>query len=151
MSDLGNIQSYYSNRAKNATNHWQGKARRVLCVCSAGLLRSPTAAVVLASSPFNFNTRAAGLETDYALIPVDDVLLLWADEVVCMTRDQEARLRNSIGILAARAIVTCLDIEDSYGYLDPVLVSLIKSRYAKRMQEAQIEIDRLTETIKRQK
>ncbi len=42
-------------------NPYQGKYKRVLCVCSAGVLRSATTAVVLSKEPFNFNTRSAGL------------------------------------------------------------------------------------------
>lgn len=59
-----------NNRKWNAKNPHQGNFERVLCVCSAGLLRSPTVAVVMAQH--GFNTRAAGLEKDFALIPVDD-------------------------------------------------------------------------------
>ena len=43
------------NRLANTQNKYQGKYKKVLCVCSAGLLRSPTAALVLSQEPFNFN------------------------------------------------------------------------------------------------
>ncbi len=72
------------NRMHNAGNLHQGQYKKVLCVCSAGLLRSPTTAVVLSKEPYNFNTRAAGCVPDYALIKVDAVLIHWADEIVCM-------------------------------------------------------------------
>lgn len=72
------------NRLANVNNPYQGSARRVLCVCSAGLLRSPTTAVVLANEPFNYNTRAAGTSDEFALVPVDQALLTWANEIVCM-------------------------------------------------------------------
>ena len=111
------------NRMYTAKNPYQGKAKRVLCVCSAGLLRSPTAALVLSQEPFNYNTRAAGLE-DYALIEVDPVLLHWADEVVCMTKDQEARIR-----LRTDKPVICLNVPDNYGYRDKELIELIKDNY----------------------
>lgn len=112
------------NRMYNASNPCQGQAKRVLCVCSAGLLRSPTAAVVLSQEPFSFNTRAAGLVKDYALIPVDEVLLEWADEVVCMTDDQAADLREK-----TNKPIKCLNIGDSYNYRDPALVALIADAY----------------------
>ncbi len=35
------------NRWGNIDNPYQGSAKKVLCVCSAGMLRSPTAANVL--------------------------------------------------------------------------------------------------------
>ena len=110
------------NRLANVHNKYQGKHKRVLCVCSAGLLRSPTAAIVLASEPFNFNTRAAGLTPEFALIPVDEVLLEWADEVVCMERWMVDKLETEKPII-------CLDIEDSYEYRNPDLMRLVKERY----------------------
>lgn len=75
------------NRIANSTNQFQGSYKRVLCVCSAGLLRSPTTALVLSQPPYNYNTRAAGLTKEFALVPVDPVLLHWADEVVCMNSE----------------------------------------------------------------
>jgi len=60
------------NRIHNSSNPYQGKFKRVLCVCSAGLLRSPTTAFVLSQEPYNYNTRAAGIVDDYALVPVDE-------------------------------------------------------------------------------
>lgn len=113
------------NRIHNATNPNQGKFKRVLCVCSAGVLRSPTAAEILSQPPFNFNTRAAGIDSDFALIPVDGALLEWADEVVCMTSYQYEALRQQ-GY--SKPIIT-LDIEDNYEFRDPELVKLITERY----------------------
>ena len=49
------------------SNPYQGDYHKVLCVCSAGCLRSPTAAVVLAQEPFNFNTRSAGVYDGMAI------------------------------------------------------------------------------------
>lgn len=95
----------------------------MLCVCSAGLLRSPTVALVLSSAPFNYNTRAAGLES-YALIRVDDVLLHWADEIVCMTQDQ----LNELLTITTKPVV-CLDIPDKYSYREQELMSIIADKY----------------------
>lgn len=120
------------NRLHNCTNQYQGGAKRVLCVCSAGLLRSPTAAVVLSKPPFNFNTRAAGLITDYALIPVDDVLLTWAQEIVCMTEEQQDAIAERLEQLpdnGKETPIVCLNIQDDYAYRDPKLVKLIAERY----------------------
>ena len=58
---------FLMNRLANSSNRYQGEYKRVLCVCSAGLLRSPTAALVLSQEPYNFNTRAAGLDEAFAL------------------------------------------------------------------------------------
>lgn len=123
------------NRIANSKNEFQGEYKRVLCVCSAGLLRSPTAAVVLSREPFNFNTRAAGLSNEYALVVVDDVLLHWADEIVCMVpsqkHDLEKTFKKSSNVLVAKPII-CLDIDDDYRYRDPELMGLIALRYSEK-------------------
>lgn len=111
------------NRLANCRNRFQGKTKKVLCVCSAGLLRSPTAAHVLSGEPYNFNTRAAGLNKEYALVPVDEVLIEWADEIVVM----EKWMAEEIEAIEKPIIV--LDVPDKFPYRDPELVALIKQRY----------------------
>ena len=113
------------NRAYNSHNPNQGPARRVLCLCSAGLLRSPTAAVVL-QREFGYNTRAAGTEIDFALIPYDDVLLEWADEIVCMTTHQA----NAVKVSGTTKPIYTLDVPDRYGYMDKTLQKLILEAYS---------------------
>ena len=104
-------------------NPYQGDYKRVLCVCSAGVLRSASTAVVLAQEPFNYNTRSAGVEF-YALIPATEVLLEWAEEIVCMTKQHEAKLK-----LITKKPVKCLDIPDSYEYRNKDLMKMIKENY----------------------
>src|SRR5689334_709068 len=78
-------------RSRNAKNCFQGDWPRVLCVCSAGLLRSPTLAWVLSNDPYNCNTRAAGSHAEYALVPLDQVLIDWADAVVFVNQENHQR------------------------------------------------------------
>lgn len=113
-----------NNRKYNASNPSQGKFKRVLCVCSAGLLRSPTAAWVLSNEPYNFNTRSAGLAEAFALIFADDVLLEWADEIVCMDDHQEKVLKER-----TTKPVLNLNISDDFEYRDKDLIQTIRSRY----------------------
>lgn len=120
------------NRMANCHNKYQGRTKKVLCVCSAGLLRSPTAANVL-HREFGFNTRAVGIESDFALIPLDHVLIEWADEIVVMNSGHAVEVKSiayEYGI--ENKLVVNLDIEDSYDYMDEQLQSLIKQRYAAR-------------------
>lgn len=112
------------NRMATCSNPYQGEAKRVLCVCSAGLLRSPTCAEVLSREPFNFNTRAAGLVTSFALIPVDDVLIEWAQEIVCM----EPAHAEVLSKRTDKPIV-CLSVADSYTFRDPELQKRIRETY----------------------
>lgn len=115
---------FLMNRLGNVKNPYQGTSKKVLCVCSAGLLRSPTVALVLSQSPYNFNTRACGLEKEFALIPIDEVLLEWADEIVCMSVDQQIRLKE----MTTKPVYN-LSIPDRFEYRDLELIELIKERY----------------------
>lgn len=119
------------NRLANCHNKYQGTAKKVLCVCSAGLLRSPTAANVL-HKEFGYNTRAAGITPEYALIPVDQVLLEWADEIVCMSKEQKWRIMDQLPIGCITTVIS-LDIQDSYEYMNPDLQALIVKRYEEIM------------------
>lgn len=112
------------NRKYNSKNPYQGKYKRVLCICSAGLLRSPTLAWLLSNEPYNYNTRAAGLDTGHALIPVDDVLLEWADEIICMNEDQ----RNILKTRTNKPVIN-LQIEDNFEYRDKGLVEIMRVHY----------------------
>ena len=114
------------NRLANVNNPYQdyGRYRRVLCVCSAGLLRSPTIAYVLAQEPYNCNTRAAGISEEYALVKVDDALVEWADEIVCANSDHY----NFMVERYPHKNISDLRIPDHYGYRDPELIAMIKAR-----------------------
>jgi len=118
------------NRMFNASNPYQGNSKKVLCVCSAGLLRSPTAARIL-QVEYSYNTRAAGIDHGHALIKADAVLISWADEIVCMDEYQAAQLRSiaELGDVQAPPILV-LDIPDSYGYMDVDLQEAILESYA---------------------
>lgn len=111
------------NRLHNVTNPHQGTTKRVLCLCSAGLLRSPTAAIVLQQT-YGYNTRAAGVNSEYALILVDDILYNWADEIVAV----EPSIANRIPKEFENKVVT-LNVPDMYGYMKKELQEIILSQY----------------------
>lgn len=125
------MDPYFMNRIGNCHNRYQNfkQHKRVVCVCSAGLLRSPTAAFVLAQAPWNYNTRAVGLIPEFALVPLDDVMLEWGEEFVCMTEDQAEAVRARLALSNLGARVVVLYIDDNYLYRDPELVRLIGQRY----------------------
>lgn len=112
------------NRKYNARNPYQGKYKHVLCVCSAGLLRSPTAAWVLSNNPYNFNTRAAGIDVGHALIPVDEVLIEWADEIICMDAYQQKQLQE----MTTKPVYN-LRVGDNFEYREKGLCKMIQIRY----------------------
>lgn len=111
-------------------NEWQGETKRVLCLCSANMLRSPTMQVVLSAEPFNYNTRSAGIY-EYALIPLSHDLLDWADEIICADTEHFHRVHEILDRLPTREAkpIVNLRIPDIYGYRDPQLVQLIRDRY----------------------
>ena len=110
-----------NNALWNCKNPHQGNRERVLCVCSAGLLRSPTIAWVL--SNHGYNTRAVGIY-DYALIQIDPVLIEWADKIVCADTNIQEYLTNTYNL----DYLINLGIPDQYGFRDPILVTIIETK-----------------------
>ncbi len=117
-------QNFINNRKHMAKHPSQGDFKKVLCICSGGLLRSPTAAWVLSNPPFSFNTRSAGIEDKYALVPVSDILIDWAEEIVCMDVKHYRLLTKKYSVDHKR--VRCLNISDDYLYREKKLINLIK-------------------------
>lgn len=110
------------------SNSFQGDYKRVLAVCSANMLRSPTIAHVLSADPYNFNTRSAGTHS-FALIPVTEDLLRWADEIVCAETEHALIVRNKLMEYDLDKPIVNLKIPDNYEYRNPELIKLIHSRY----------------------
>lgn len=115
------------NRFGNATNPYQTTAKKVLTVCSAGLLRSPTTAKVLGEE-FDYNCRAAGISDDYALVRVNELLIYWADEIVFVEQsvaDQFFAAYPDANTFKYRILA----LPDMYSWNDDVLVSEILIQY----------------------
>ena len=120
-------------------NAWQGKTKKVLTVCSAGCLRSPTAAHILSSPPFNFNTRCAGTSSEYAIIPITEALIAWADIILVMdsfqqkyVNDMQNKLFNDMDNWAydfkLKEVVN-LEIDDVYEYRSPALIKIMTDKF----------------------
>lgn len=121
-----------NNRLGNSHNPYQGSWKKVLCVCSAGLLRSPTMAFVLSNPPWNCNTRAAGISQEYALIPVDAVLMEWADEIICANEDHASTLTRLLGDCSnPDKSIHVLRLPDTFRTRDPNLMRLIEQELAR--------------------
>lgn len=108
-------------------NPYQGKDRKVLFVCSAGILRSATCARIYATE---YNTRCAGSES-YALIPVTKELVAWAQTIVFVKKDNADSVAKRFDLEslaeAGKEIIT-LDIPDQYEHMDPWLIRIIKEQ-----------------------
>ena len=112
------------NQLGNAMNPHQGDATKALCICSAGLLRSPTIAKQL--TLLGYNTRACGTSQDYALVPLSTALLTWADEIH-VVKEQAELVRVELQALDLDDVnVVIYDIPDEFGTFDPQLVELIE-------------------------
>ena len=118
------------NQLSNVGNQFQGNAKKVLAVCSAGLLRSPTLANVL-HRQYGFNTRAVGSCKEFALIPISQALIWWADEIVFVNQEnfddldeEEKEEIESVGVK-----VTVLNILDDFNWNDPELQALLLQEY----------------------
>lgn len=119
------------NRLGNSKNPYQGEFKKVLAVCSAGLLRSPTAAWVLSNAPFNFNTRAVGANPEYAMVLLDAVQVCWADEFVVMDNSQKAQVLALCEEYGWDKPVHVLNVPDNYGYREPELVEVLTEELLK--------------------
>lgn len=114
------------NRLATTKNPYQGNMKKVLAVCSAGLLRSPTIAWVLSNPPYNCNTRAVGINKNFALIPVDEVLLEWCDEIVCAQQEHADDLESLFGKIEKPIFV--IGIPDNYRCREPKAISIIEEK-----------------------
>ncbi len=105
-------------------NPYQGNATRLLFVCSAGLLRSPTGAAV--GIKRGYNTRSCGSDASYALIPLSVNLIEWANHIVFVNHEnylQSITDFEAVGYdedIKSKAIV--LNIPDNYDAFSPMLV-----------------------------
>jgi len=116
------------NRLHNVMNEYQGKALRVLCVCSAGILRSPTIARVLCRDYENINPRAVGTSSEYALIPLDAALLEWTQLIICANHDHDEFVKMSLNYAGIERPQACLGIPDDFEFGDPTLEKMIRNR-----------------------
>lgn len=127
-------------RDRVAQNRFQGQYKRVLCVCSAGILRSPTLAWILSNEPYNCNTRACGTEAEYALIPIDASLVQWADYVVFVNQSNHWDAEDALSIPANKTFV--LNVPDDFEYRDPELIATIRHE----LERVQFPVAARTET-----
>lgn len=100
-------------------------SKNVLFVCSQNKLRSPTAEQIFAEWP-GIEVTSAGLNND-AEEPLTAELVEWADVIFVMEQAHRNRLLKKFKrSLKARLIV--LGIPDEYGFMDPVLIRLLKAK-----------------------
>jgi predicted protein tyrosine phosphatase len=109
-----------------AGNPYQGTDKKVLFVCSMGILRSATAARLYAGK---YNTRAAGTWGD-ALIPITNMLLAWANEIVFVNKENYEQAVGEFGEDIFKMKPTrVLDIPDDHPHMHPELIKAFNQQY----------------------
>ena len=107
-------------------NPYQGRDKKVLFVCSAGILRSATAARTYAHK---YNTRACG-SAHYALVPISDNLVTWADEIVFVNKENYQSVKHLYDFDSFdNKSIKVLDIPDMYEHMHPELIKAFKEQY----------------------
>jgi predicted protein tyrosine phosphatase len=105
-------------------NPYQGKDKKVMFVCSAGILRSATAARIYGKK---YNTRACG-SYGYALIPFSANLLLWADEIVFVNQENYEEVLDHFPAIVEKERKV-LNIPDKYSHMHPSLIKAFEEQY----------------------
>jgi len=103
-------------------NPYQGTDKRLLFVCSAGLLRSATAANLFAKK--GYNTRSCG-STSYALIPFSENLKQWADKIFFVNEENYKDVIRH-GFDLEEETVQILNIPDNFEYNNPDLLKILE-------------------------
>ena len=111
-------------------NPFQGNDIRALCVCSVGILRSPTLANVLLKKG-GYNVRACGSDINLALIPISANLINWANIIFFVNhenfKDALEVFENTPEFDMIKKKAICLNIEDSHDYNHPRLIRQLEA------------------------
>lgn len=110
-------------------NPFQGSDKKVLFVCSMGILRSATGARLYAG---RYNTRCAGTWDD-ALIKITPTLMEWADEIVFVNENNYQQVKKyfldeDIDI-DKQYNIKVLNIPDSFPHMHPELKKAFDQQY----------------------
>lgn len=107
------------------SNPYQGKDKKVLFVCSMGILRSATGSRIYGAK---YNTRSAGTYEE-ALIQATPMLYMWADEIVFVNKENyESAVKHHSDIFETKSIKV-LNIPDVYEHMHPEIIKAYEQQY----------------------
>src|SRR5437867_1638785 len=106
---------------------------RVLFVCDANRLRSPTAEKVF-NSHAGVEARSAGIGRE-ATVPLGLELLEWADVIFVMEKRQRNIIHSRFKEIYRRKQIICLYIPDEFEFMDPELVALLEAKVTPYLQQ----------------
>jgi len=108
-------------------NPYQGSDKKVLFVCSMGILRSATGSRIYGHK---YNTRSAGTYTGHALVPLTPMLVAWADEIVFVNKENYLQFTKGIdGQMLDSLNIKVLNIPDCYEHMHPKLIEAFNEQY----------------------
>lgn len=99
---------------------------KVLFICTANRLRSPTAETIFSGRP-GLEVKSAGVGEE-ATVPVSVELLEWADLIFVMEKRQRNIIQSKFKEIYQRKRIICLYIPDDFEFMDPELISLLEER-----------------------
>lgn len=115
-------------------NPYQGEDKRLLFVCSAGLLRSATGANLYAKK--GYNTRNCGTHA-YALIPLSVNLIMWAHKIIFVNEENYLHAMKTFAVsdynedIQQKGII--LNIKDNYEYNHPELIKQLEEQLTNKL------------------
>ena len=109
--------------------------QRILFICSANRLRSPTAEQVF-STWSDLEVASAGLSHD-AVDPLTPEHLEGVDTIFVMEKAHKAKLSQRFRRHLGPARVICLDIPDIYRFMQPELIALLEARVTRHLRRWQ--------------
>jgi predicted protein tyrosine phosphatase len=109
----------------------EGAALRWLFVDIDGIIRSATAQAL--ADKVGINARAVGADYTQALIPISSQLTNWAQKIIFLDQasyDKSAELFQGYDYdwASATGKSVILDTADTYFYMDPQLVNILKEK-----------------------
>lgn len=115
-----------SATARASPNLYEGIDKRVLFVCSAGILRSATAARIYGRK---YNTRCAGTGREYALIHLSTALMDWADQIVFVHPWNYDQAGFYFDLVPYQDKIRILNIPDEYDHMAAPLIDEFEQQY----------------------
>jgi predicted protein tyrosine phosphatase len=107
--------------------------KKVLFVCTANKLRSPTAEDVFRDYP-GIEAKSAGTDAN-APTPLTNELVAEADLIIVMENHHRERIRKKFKQRPPDSRIVTLNIPDEYERGDPELIALLKDKVAHRLDQ----------------
>ena len=100
--------------------------KRLLFICGANKLRSPTAEHIF-STWVDVETDSAGLNS-ISEQQLSSEQVEWADIIFVMEKSQRSKVSARFRKYLKGKRIVCLDIPDNYAFMEPELVRLLEAR-----------------------